>query len=139
MYVPYTCCQKSVEDYYVKQTGGELNYYQGASYQKGYGLGGLFRSFFRAAAPFFKSGVKAIGKQVFHRGVDLVNDISQGQDFKTAAKRRFKEAGKNLTDQAAVKVKTMIGSGKTHKKRKRMGKSFSSPLTKKSARRDIFS
>ena len=140
MYVPYQCCQKSLDEHYIHQTGSGLNYYQGSPYQRGYGLGGLFRSFFRAAAPLLKSSVKAIGKQVFHSGVNLMNDISQGQDFRGAAKRRFKEAGKVLTDKAADKVKTMIGSGKRNKKRKLMKKSVIRRIVqKKCATRDIFS
>lgn len=119
MYVPYQCCQKSFEDYYVQQTGRGLNYYQGSSYQRGYGLGGLFRSFFRAAVPLFKSGAKAVGKQLFHSGVDVLNDMTKGQDLKTAAKRRLKEAGNVLADKASIKVKNMIGSGKRNKKRRR--------------------
>lgn len=123
------------------QTGSGLNYYQGSPYQRGYGLGGLFRSFFRAATPLLKSGVKAIGKQVFHSGMDLMNDMSQGQDFKGAAKRRFKEVGKVLTDKAAAKVKTMIGNGKKrHKKRKLTKNRIIQRLVKKKcASQDIFS
>lgn len=40
--VPYKCCVKSSEDYYIHQSGGGLNYYQCAALQKGYGFGGLF-------------------------------------------------------------------------------------------------
>lgn len=140
MYIPYQCCQLSLEDYYTHQTGKGLNYYRGSPYQRGYGLGGMFRSFFRTAAPLLKSGIKAIGKQLFHGGVGLVNDISQGQDFKGSAKRRFKEVGKALTDKAATKVKNMIGSGKRNKKRKRGKKTVTSHLFKKRCTTpDIFS
>lgn len=139
MYVPYQCCQKSFEDYYVQQTGQGLNYYQGANFQKGYGFGGLFRSFFRAAVPLFKSGAKAVGKQMLHSGLNLFNDVSQGQDIKTAARRRLKEVGSGLTDKAAIKLKSMIGSGKRNKKRKLPKKRFSTSRAKKVQARDIFS
>lgn len=137
MYVPYQCCQKSFEDYYTQQSGGALNYYQGATFQKGYGFGGLFRSIFRAAVPLFKSGAKALGKQLFHSGVGALNDISQGQDPKLVLRRHLKEAGRELTDRAATKMKTMIGSGR-NKKRKRSMKLTSSVRTKKAKARDIF-
>lgn len=139
MLVPYQCCNKSFEDYYSQQSGNGLNYYQGTALQKGYGFGGLFKSLFRAAVPLFKSGAKAVGKQLFHTGVDMLNDISQGEDIKAVAKRRFKEAGKNLTDKAAVKVKSMIGSGQRNKKRKRPQKPISRSKVKKVRTRDIFS
>ncbi|GBO05178.1 hypothetical protein AVEN_122124-1 [Araneus ventricosus] len=48
-----------------------------------------------------------------------MSDISRGDKPKQAAQRRFKEAGKILTDKASSKVKTMIGSGKRNKKRRR--------------------
>ncbi|GFS29128.1 uncharacterized protein F54H12.2 [Trichonephila inaurata madagascariensis] len=118
MFVPYNCCQKSFEDYYIHQSGSGLGYYQGTPLQKGYGFGGLFRSLFRAAVPLFKSGAKAVGKQLFHSGVDVLNDISKGDNFKVATQRRLKEAGRNLTEKASNKVKTMIGSGRRNKKRK---------------------
>lgn len=138
-YVPYHCCQKSFEEYYLNQTGRGLNYYQGSPYQRGYGLGGLFRSFFRAAVPLFKSGAKAVGKQLFHSGVDLLNDVTKGQDVKTAAKKRLKEAGNVLADKAATKVKTMIGSGNRNKKRKRSRKPVITRRAKKEKTHDIFS
>lgn len=138
MLVPYECCQKSFEDYYIQQSGSGLNYYQGATFQKGYGFGGLFRSLFRAAVPLLKSGAKAVGKQLFHSGVGMLNDVTQGENFKVAAKRHLKDAGRQLTDKAVTKMKTMIGSGR-YKKRQRSKKSSSSPRAKKAKARDIFS
>ena len=138
MFVPYKCCQKSFEDYYARQSGHGLDYYQGTALQKGYGFGGLFRSLFRAAVPLFKSGAKAVGKQLFHSGVDVLNDVSRGESIKAAAKRRLKEAGQNLTDKASSHVKTMMGSGRPHKKRKRSNKAVISRKVKKVKTRDIF-
>lgn len=138
MYVPYQCCQKSFEDYYVQQSGRGLNYYQGAQYQRGYGLGGLFRSFFRAAVPLFKSGAKAVGKQLFRSGVDILNDVTKGEDVKMAAKKRLKEAGNVLTDKASAQVKSMIGSGRKNKKRKRTRKAVIPRRAKKEKTHDIF-
>lgn len=137
MYVPYRCCEKSFENYYTHQTGNGLNYYQGASFQKGYGFGGLFRSLFRAAVPLLKSGAKAVGKQLFHSGVNMLNDVSRGDDIKVAAKRRLKEAGQQLTDKAATKMKTMIGSG-CNKKRKRKKNRITTRQVKKVRAHDIF-
>lgn len=138
MLVPYQCCNTSFENYYTHQSGSGINYYQGSPFQKGYGFGGLFRSLFRAAVPLFKSGAKAVGKQLFHSGVDMLNDVSQGDNIKEAAKRRLKEAGKNLTDKATVKVKSMIGSGRRNKKRKKSQHSIIRSKVKKVKARDIF-
>lgn len=137
MFVPYQCCQKSFEDYYTQQSGNGLNFYQGAPYQKGYGFGGLFRSFFRASIPLLKSGAKAVGKQLIHSGVGMLNDLSRGDDIKVAAKRRLKEAGHNLTDKATAKMKTMIGSGR-NKRRIRIKKGIIARPAKKVKAHDIF-
>lgn len=139
MYIPYQCCKKSFEDYYTQQLGSGLSYYQGTPYQKGYGFGGLFRSFFRSAVPLFKSGAKAIGKQLFHSGIDVLNDITKGEDIKVSAKRRLKQAGQQLTDKAADKMKTMIGSGKRNKKRKQSHRHIIKRSAKKVKAHDIFS
>lgn len=141
MFVPYQCCKKSFEDYYTQQSGSGLNFYQGTSLQKGYGLGGLFRSFFRAAVPLFKSGAKAVGKQLLHSGVNVLDDVSRGENIKAAAKRRLKEAGQTLTNKAAGHIKSMVGSGSrsaVNKKRKRLGKKIISRKSKKVKTRDIF-
>ncbi|GBN39472.1 hypothetical protein AVEN_51774-1, partial [Araneus ventricosus] len=115
-----------------EMTGNGLDFYRGAAYQSGYGgVVGLFRSFYRSAIPLFKSGAKAIGKQILKSGLDVMSDISRGDKPKQAAQRRFKEAGKILTDKAASKVKTMIGSGKRNKKRRRPQKRISIPKAKK--------
>ncbi|GBO06001.1 hypothetical protein AVEN_229386-1 [Araneus ventricosus] len=105
MQVPYTCCQKSFEDYYLQQTGNGFDFYRRAAYQSGYGgVCGLFRSFFRSAIPLFKSGAKAIGKQILKSGLNVMSDISRGDKPKQAGQRRFEEAGKILTDKPASKV-----------------------------------
>lgn len=140
MYVPYQCCQKSFDDYYTGQTGNGLNYYQGSDFQRGYGFGGLFRSFFRSAVPLFKSGAKAVGKQLWETGLNVLNDVSRGDNIKVATKRRLKDAGKVLTDKAADRMKNMIGSGykKGNKKRKLTKKRIIRSKTLKSKTRDIF-
>ncbi|GFY59861.1 uncharacterized protein TNIN_301951 [Trichonephila inaurata madagascariensis] len=138
MFVPYNCCQKSFEDYHIHQSGSGLGYYQGTPLRNCYGFGGLLRSLFRAAVPLFKSGVKAVGKQLFHSGVDVLNEISKGNNFKVATQHRLKEAGRNLTEKASNKVKTMIGSGRRHKKRKQSKNNIIRCKSKKVETRDIF-
>lgn len=44
-------------EYYMKQAGGGSNYdyFRGDVYQKGYGLGGTFKKFFKWIVPIFKT------------------------------------------------------------------------------------
>ncbi|GFV98084.1 uncharacterized protein F54H12.2 [Trichonephila clavipes] len=81
---------------------------------------------------------KAVGKQLFHSGADVLNDISKGDNFKVATQRRLKEAGRNLTEKASNKVKTMIGFGRRNKKRKQSKNNIIRRKSKKVKTRDIF-
>ena len=58
---------KFYEQYYVdqaKQKGGNLPAFQGARFQRGYGLGSIFKGLFRWVMPHLQQGAKVIGKQV---------------------------------------------------------------------------
>ncbi|GFY66005.1 uncharacterized protein TNIN_441161 [Trichonephila inaurata madagascariensis] len=57
MSVPYVCCTKRFEDHYAGQIGSGLTHYKGINFQKGYGIGGIFRRLFKAALPFLVKGV----------------------------------------------------------------------------------
>lgn len=137
MKVPYVCCSKRLEDHYTSQAGKGLPYYQGVSYQKGYGLGGMFRRLFRTALPYLIQGSKTVGKEALATGSRVAADVLSGQDFKAAAKTRTKESGKNLAKRAINKVQSMIGTGKYKRKRK-PGKKFISSKKRKLKGRDIF-
>ena len=86
--------------------------------RRGYRFGGLFRYFFLAAVFLVKLGAKAVRKQLFNSGVNIINNITLGENIKLAAKWRLKEAGESLTDKTATKLKTMVGIGHPRKKRR---------------------
>lgn len=137
MLVPYTCCTKKIEDYYVRQTGKGLPYYQGTVLQKGYGIGGFFAKLFRSAMPFLWSGAKAVGKEALRTGTQVANDVLTGENFKTSLRARAKESGKLLAKKAIHKADEMIGRG-GHKRKRKTPKRFISRKTKKVKGRDIF-
>ncbi|GFV01910.1 uncharacterized protein F54H12.2 [Trichonephila clavipes] len=83
MLVPYNCCTKQFEDYYISQTGNGLPYYAGQSFQKGYGIGGWFKRLFRTALPFLKSGAKSVGKEVLKTSTQIANDMLEGRVFQS--------------------------------------------------------
>lgn len=122
---PYVCCTKALEDHYTSQIGNGLPYYQGISYQKGYGLGGIFRRLFRSAFPFIVKGTKAIGKEALRTGTRVASDVLSGQDFKESVKSRTKESGKHLAQKAINNVESMIGKGKYKRKRQKKKKGHS--------------
>ncbi|GFY12761.1 uncharacterized protein F54H12.2 [Trichonephila clavipes] len=114
MLVPYNCCTKQFEDYYISQTGNGLPYYAGQSFQKGYGIGGWFKRLFRTALPFLKSGAKSVGKEVLKTSTQIANDMLEGQSFPESARQRTNETGKKLIKKAIQKADEMIGRGKKH-------------------------
>lgn len=69
---------------------GSLPAYRGVVMQRGYGLGGIFRGFARALAPKIKQGLKHVGKRALKTGIEVLGDVVQGENIKTALKRRSK-------------------------------------------------
>ncbi|GFX80604.1 uncharacterized protein TNCV_498711 [Trichonephila clavipes] len=137
MSVPYACCTKRFEDHYAGQIGSGLNHYKGNSFQKGYGIGGIFRRLFRAALPFLVKGGKTIGKEVLMTGSRVASDALSGENFKEAVKTRSRESGKKLDQKAIDRVQSMVGKGQYKRKRKKQKKLISSKARKVSVR-DIF-
>jgi len=135
MFVPYECCTQHYTEHY--QTGSGLPHYRGQLYQKGYGLGGFFRNLFRSAMPLFTKGLKTVGKEALRTGTLIASNVLSGENFKSAAKQRTKEAGKVLAQKAIRKAQSMVGSGKYKRKRKLVNP-FISRSTKKRKARDIF-
>ncbi|GFX33984.1 uncharacterized protein F54H12.2 [Trichonephila clavipes] len=77
------------------QIGSGLTHYKGINFQKGYGIGGIFRRLFRAALPFLVKGGKTIGKEVLMTGSRVASDVLSGENFKEAVKTRSRESEKN--------------------------------------------
>ncbi|GFT59538.1 uncharacterized protein TNCV_3406361 [Trichonephila clavipes] len=77
------------------QIGSGLTHYKGINFQKGYGIGGIFRRLFRAALPFLVKGGKTIGKEVLMTGSRVASDVLSGENFKEAVKTRSRVSGKN--------------------------------------------
>ena len=104
---------KPYENYYLNQVGQGVPVFEGATLQRGYGLGGILSGLLRSAVPLIKQGVKTLGKHALRTGVNIATDTLAGQNFKTSAKRRLKETGSRMGQQA---VRKMTGSGKSGRK-----------------------
>ena len=110
--------------FYAEQAGGSynLNVFRGASYQRGYGLGGSFRSFFRWLVPIFKehalrllkSGAQEVGKEAVNSITYIAKDAVNGQNIKEAANEHLSSAMDNLKEKVNKKL-----SGKGIKRRKK--------------------
>ena len=97
----HTPNHKLYEQYYLdqaKQKGGNLPAFHGARFQRGYGLGSIFRGLFRWAVPHLQQGAKMLGKKALQTGVSVVQDVLAGENLKTATKKRAKQARKKIKE-----------------------------------------
>ena len=86
---------KFYEQYYVdqaKQKGGNLPAFHGARFQRGYGLGSIFKGLFRWAKPLLQQGAKVIGKKALQTGVNVAQDVLDGDNIKKAISKQAKQA-----------------------------------------------
>ena len=84
------CCNASrelYEDYYKRQSGGEVPVFYGARTQRGHGLGNIIDGLFRRALKFESSEAKILGKQA----MTVASDMIDGKSFQNFAKSRLKE------------------------------------------------
>ena len=91
----HTPNHKLYEQYYLdqaKQKGVNLPAFHGARFQRGYGLGSIFKGLFRWAMPHLQQGAKVLGKKALQTGVDVAQDVLAGENLKTATKKRAKQA-----------------------------------------------
>ena len=72
--------------------------YRGPVLQRGYGIGNMFRSMARSVMPALKQGLKTFGKTALQTGLEVMQDVSNGENVKTAAKRRLKQNTLSLLD-----------------------------------------
>ena len=91
----HTPNHKLYEEYYsdqAKQKRGNLPAFHGARFQRGYGLGSIFRGLFRWAVPHLKQGAKMLGKKALQTGVNVAQDVLAGENLKTAVAKQGKKA-----------------------------------------------
>ena len=90
--MPDNTCQ----DYYYAQAfqeessiqrRGNVPFYRGPVLQRVYGLGSIFKSVARSVMP----SLKEIGKSALTTGLEALQDMTKGENIKTAAKKRLKE------------------------------------------------
>ena len=101
MCATYCCDSKAYERYYLTQVGNSSPYFNGAPFQRGYGLGSIFGSIAKSIMPLIKSGAKVIRKQALKGGLGFTSDVLAGKDVKEAAVDRARSAGSILLRQTA--------------------------------------
>ena len=91
------------------QTGGGA-YFVGVPYQRGAGIGSVFRSIFRFLMPMIKSAGKELGREGLATSARVLGNLAQGQDLRSSVVNETSEGLKNLIDrtQPQEALKTMI-------------------------------
>lgn len=130
-------------DYYISQAGNGV-IYRGRIYQRGHGIGNLFKNIFSTIFPLIKSGLKTFGKETLKGTAHVLNDIIvEDSAPKESIKNRISEVGENLKNKAINKLHRMVGGSKSIKRKKTLKSSQIAKRQRKSktlkTSRDIFS
>lgn len=97
--------------YYLEQVqyGGALGGFAGVrTPHRGRGFLGRM---FSGIGSFIKDLIPSLGKRALPSAINLAQDVLSGQNLAESAKKRFKEAGKNIADETLDKLKSKIHSG----------------------------
>ena len=111
------CCDATgqlYDDYYKRQSGGEIPVFAGRRHQRGHGigslLGGLFRRF---VVPFFRDNAKKVGTNLLKTGMNIVGDAISGRNIKESLKdnvpRGLKRTAEDLDWQSAHPIASKVG------------------------------
>ena len=123
------------EKYYADQAGGSLPAFHGTRIQKGFGLGGILRGMFNWLIPHAKTAAKTLGNEALKTGVNIAQDVMNGQDFQSSVKSRAANTGKRLANQVVddnqSEKKAQTGGGRKPSKRKTTASSVNSPTAKR--------
>ena len=84
--MPIVVDAKLLKDHFLRQQhGGNIAGYRGARFQRGYGIGGIFKSLARCAIPLFKQGAKVVGKRALKAATEVGQDVLQGKNVRESA------------------------------------------------------
>ena len=108
--------------------GGAYSVFAGLPYQRGAGVGSLFRSLLRYLIPIGREAGLAIGRQGLATGAKVLNNVLDGGDLKTTLVDESRSGLKQLLDKASNNLSRQSGNGN--------GGSFDFKRYKKMANKD---
>ena len=111
--------------YYENQAGGNDPYsvFRGSPFQRGYGLGGIFKKMYRFfmpimnthALPALKRGAEIFGAEAVKAASNVAQDVIKGSNVQDALRHHTSTAIENLNNK--VQTKLQSGAGKNNKER----------------------
>ena len=94
------------EQYFTNQANNKIPVYEGYRFQRGYGLGGVFRKLFKWIMPIVKQHAvpvaKTVGEQILKGATGFAKDAIRGKNIKESANQRFEETLNELSNRAGV-------------------------------------
>lgn len=121
-------------NYYSNQVqyGGALTGFSGVRVQRGHGW---FSRMISGIGSFVKDLLPSIGQRALPSAINLAQDVIAGENVGLSAKRRLKEAGRNIADETLDKLKSRLQSGSGIRSRLLAKKRFLGNFLKKYKRK----
>jgi len=117
------CCDASrdmYEDYYARQSGGEMPVYVGARFQRGHGLGSILSGLFRRVLPFFRNNAKNFATNLLQTGAEVVGDVfDNNKKISESLKERLPQGIKRTVQNLEFQSGSGLGRRKKCKRLKR--------------------
>ena len=108
--------EKLLRDHLLRQKrGGNIAGYHVARFQRGYGIGGIFKSLARYAIPLFKQGDKVVGK----RALQAATEVGQGKNVRESVKTQGGKVVKDFAGQGARTLLRQTGHGRKRRQSQR--------------------
>jgi len=117
------CCEASrgmYEDYYARQSGGEMPVFVGARFQRGHGLGSILSGLFRRVLPFFRNNAKNFATNLLQTGAEVVGDVfDNNKKISESLKERLPQGIKRTVQNLEFQSGSGLGRRKKCKRLKR--------------------
>jgi len=93
------------------QVGGAPAAFRGYPYQRGSGLGSIFKGLLRFVLPFAKQAGQAIGREALSTGVNVARDVLEGENAISALEKHGRTGAKNLVEKGSAKLMAKLHKG----------------------------
>ena len=104
------------------QSGSGMPFFAGSPGQRGHGLGSMLSGFFRSAFPMIKRVLKSFGKHALKSGLEVANDVVEGNSFTDSLKQRVPEGIKRFATSENFIDQSGSGRRRTKRRRKTLNK-----------------
>jgi hypothetical protein len=109
--------EKLLRDHFLRQQrGGNIAGYRVARMQRGYGIGGIFKSLARYAITLFKQGAKVVGKRALQAATEIGQDVLPGKNVRESVKTHRGKVVKDFAEQGARTLLRQTGHGRKRRR-----------------------